>query len=435
MAASSARAQSLNSADAYRDQLVQHIATFQKTPVSQPDVAADAISHALGSSASPAEQAVILEDYGHLFEIVEDYSDAWQLYTRAVSILKGAFGEDDLRTAKAYRSLALVSLQLGDALAAEPLYESALQTQKRHLGENNADTAETIFELAADKDALGKASAAEPLYRQALAIERAKLGRDPIVADHAISLIDFYLVAGRPGDAEPLCREALAIVVPRRGERDRLAILAYSKLGESLTAQKRYAAARPYVERAMQLGRSTFGVDDLQTATLEVNAAEALDTSERFSEATPLYAHALGVYRKTPGGGTQVARARLLLNYAQNLHRQGRLIDAEPIDRAALLDSRLFIGEDSGDTGIIYGFLGEDFAARGKQQESIANYQQAIAILDPKRAVSGPLAVGFNRALAAKLAALGRASDAAYYSKRADTIGRSSTCACRRHRE
>jgi hypothetical protein len=409
------------SQESYRQSLATHIATFRKDHVSHPELAQEAIDHALQRQ-DPLTQAAALGDYGQMFESAEDYANAKQLYLRQARILGSTLGDDDARTGDSYRSLARAGLYLGQAVEAEDLFELALKAHRHRLGEDDLDTAESYFELAANKDTLHQTAEAEPLYRKALDIERRKLGEDVILADHEISLADLYADSNRPAEAEPLCREALAIVVAKRGEHDRLAILAYSKLGASLVSQKREGEAFPFVEKAMKLGREAFGPEDVQTATLEGNFAEALDAKARYAEATPLYAHALAVYQRSGKADSIANEISLTRNYAENLHRQRRFAEAVPIDQAALTRSRAFKGEDSSDTAVLYGFLGEDLDWQGKPAEAEAAYRKSLAILSPLDGEARRYTAHFDRALAANLTKQGRAGDATGYAQKADAI-------------
>ena len=83
-----------------------------------------------------------------LYNRLEQYNQAKELYEKALTIRKKIFGEDHAGVGTSYNNLALAYDTLGEYNQAKELYGKALLIRKTIFGEDHADVATSYNDLA-----------------------------------------------------------------------------------------------------------------------------------------------------------------------------------------------------------------------------------------------------------------------------------------------
>jgi tetratricopeptide (TPR) repeat protein len=133
-------------------------------------------------------------------------------FRRAIDIARPAAESDPRPLARTYSDFALVLLQQGRAIDAEPLAEWALKVREQQFGKDSVQVASTVHVLALLASAQGHLTRAEMLLGRALAIWEKQLGPDhPETALGLLDLATLYSLQRKYQHAELLFRRVLEI--------------------------------------------------------------------------------------------------------------------------------------------------------------------------------------------------------------------------------
>jgi tetratricopeptide (TPR) repeat protein/tRNA A-37 threonylcarbamoyl transferase component Bud32 len=153
-----------------------------------------------------------LRNLGSLYQIVQDYPNAADMFKRLLAIDTKLFGPEDPRVADCLDNLASVYNHQGKYEEAEKLWLKALAIKKKALGPNDLQTSYTLNLLGKFYDSRERYAEAEPLLKQALGI-RSKLLKevDPerTLVLHNLALL--YDHQNRDAEAEKLYQQVLKI--------------------------------------------------------------------------------------------------------------------------------------------------------------------------------------------------------------------------------
>ena len=145
-------------------------------------------------------------------------------YVKAEKLVKAAlreaekFGEQDPRFATSLNNLALLYMEQGKYVEAEPLYQRSLAIWEKALGPQHPDVATSNNNLAELYRTRGNYAQAEPLYKRSLAIREKVLGPEhPNVASSLNNLALLYDNQSKYAEAEPLYRRALFVLTKALG--------------------------------------------------------------------------------------------------------------------------------------------------------------------------------------------------------------------------
>ncbi len=201
---------------------------------------------------------------------------------------------DRFRRAEAQQFRAKVLFQQQGPAAAEPLAEQVLTDYEAVLGREHPQTANVIEFLAQLSVVAGDFPTAEARALRALAISEATFGPDHPSASIPLQVLGF--VAGNTGRATEarVWAERGVRVMEKAGDPVRLAA-SLAGLGDIIFAQNGIVAARPHLERALNLIEKAKGKDNLSYVRAENILAGRLVQSGDCRAAEPFIVHAVTV--------------------------------------------------------------------------------------------------------------------------------------------
>jgi TonB family protein len=237
-----------------------------------------------GIEGAGAEHFTALLKMGALTLEAGGYSDAEDLFRRALKIGESAFGTESPALVPAMTSLASARIMSGKFEDAEPLVVRALAVSDTGLAEHDPDLAIVLNDLARLCLKQSAYALAEPLLLRMLALKRSKGEDHPEVATVLASLATVRQALGRHESAEQLWRRvleirertlapnhfALATALERLGE----ACTARGKIGEALQLFKRAEVMR---ELTLGAGHASLRVSRDRIADLQLQAEGSLD--------------------------------------------------------------------------------------------------------------------------------------------------------------
>ncbi|WP_067479380.1 tetratricopeptide repeat protein [Actinomadura hibisca] len=164
---------------------------------------------------NPALEAELVSTCNELavtYKYFGKFTEARDLYLRALSLLQRALGPDHCDVATVYHNLGGLAHARRDFHEAERPARRALAIRERVLGTDHIDVAAERAALAPILMELGRLEEAEELMRQALTALSVHYGDDHYqvaIALHNLAAIVYR--QGRAGDAEPLFQRSLRI--------------------------------------------------------------------------------------------------------------------------------------------------------------------------------------------------------------------------------
>ncbi len=174
-------------------------------------------------------------------------------------------------------------------------------------------------------------SAENLLHIALLAAEEAHGAHHPSVALALNNLGQWYRGSGRLEEAEFLFHRALTMASPRSTETASI----YFNLGGLEHARGRYERAELYARQACQIRLLSRTTEHPDYATDESLLASILDSLGKYTEAEPLYWHALSVFEQTLGSEHHEIAIHLN-NMAANCFSRRDFEGAEELYRRAL---------------------------------------------------------------------------------------------------
>jgi len=140
-----------------------------------------------------------------------------------------------------------------------------------------------------------------------------------------------------------------------------------------------YAAARPYLERALTIWEKALGPDDPTTASSLNNLGGLLQAMGDLAAARPLYERALAITEKALGPD-HPSTALSLNNLGFLLQTMGDLAAARPLYERALAINEKALGPDHPSTALSLNNLGFLLQAMGDLAAARPLYERALAI-------------------------------------------------------
>ena len=151
--------------------------------------------------------------------------------SRAIEMMKQAFGPNDARTLNNEANAAAAYRLRGDLKTAERDLDDVLGRQRIALGDTHPSVASTLMALATVKRELGHPSAAQALDREALEIRIHVYGVDStMVASTRRALAKDAVALEQPADAKAQLERALKILEPQLGVEHATTIAARDEL-------------------------------------------------------------------------------------------------------------------------------------------------------------------------------------------------------------
>ncbi|MBS0195865.1 MAG: serine/threonine protein kinase [Planctomycetes bacterium] len=252
---------------------------------------------------------------------------------KSVAVARELYGEEDINTIEAKRSLAMALGELARFDEAEQITRDCFDRVVRLRGENSVDAALVKGELARVLFQRGKYDAAEPLLRECLAILRPSLGEthnDVLTSmDHLGSC---YTQLGRFADAETQLRESLSLREKAFGKNSSVTAYSLNNLANAVQKQGRNEEAADLLRRALEIRRARLPRDHPSTLVTMQNLAVALAGMGNLEEAAPLLRESMESQIRTLGE-SHPKTLMAMGNLAYVLEDQDKLDDAEALFR------------------------------------------------------------------------------------------------------
>src|SRR4051812_24942125 len=301
--------------------------------------------------------------------IAARYSDAAELWRKAVVVTEEHFGPDHPDTGLSLNNFGELLEAQGDLAGARPYYERALAIREKALKPDDPDTAASLDDLGGLLLAQGEVAGARPYLERALAIRETALGPDHPDTAKTLSnlgaLLDFQEdFAG----ARPYYQRAVDINEKARGPDHPDTARSLNDLGYVLEAQGEFAGARPYYQRALEIKEKALGLDHPDTATSLNNLGHLLHAQGDHAGARPYFERALAIREKALGPDHPLT-ANSLNNLGGLLHAQDDLAGARPYYERALGICESRLGPDHSHTRIVR----DNLAKLGTSQVMLAN--------------------------------------------------------------
>jgi len=275
------------------------------------------------------------------------YSQAEQLYKRALEIREKALGPVHLDIAETLENLAkLYGLQSQLSLA-ESHFKRSLVIRENVLGSEHPSLVWPLAYLAQVHRLQGRYPQVEEDYKRSLAITERSLGPDhPNVAMTLDDLAGLYKLQGRLADAELLYKRALIIQEKTFGSDDVLFSGTLSALADILKMQGKFSEAETYSKRVLDIKEKRLAIEEKERGLENPGLVWGLDSVAREYESQGMYVQAELLYnrslaiREKEYGRNGLAVASSLSNLGALYKRQNKYAQAESV-----LTRSLFIRE------------------------------------------------------------------------------------------
>jgi tetratricopeptide (TPR) repeat protein len=238
--------------------------------------AEDAIARQLAILRAQHEESpslpAALDDLAVVQTQLGDYDAAEKTFAEAMPIEERMFGQEHPEYASALENLGNVYYRKGEYARTAQQLEKVLAIRRKALGDDAEPVARTTANLATVYGASGNDDAALPKFEEAQARLTKFLGPDhPDVGSVLTGKAGCLMRLGRLDEAEAAARQGLAIRAAKFPDTSIPVSLSRLRLGQILTAEKRYADADPLLRQASD----NLAAAGAAAATFRVNAIKA----------------------------------------------------------------------------------------------------------------------------------------------------------------
>ena len=240
------------------------------------------------------EHASALLTMGALKQDAGAYSEAEELFERALEIGERSVGADNLALIPALTSLASARVMCGKLDDAQQLAVRAVAISERAPAEHEPDVAILINDLARLCLKQSAHAVAEPLLLRLLEMKRSKGEDHPEVGTVLASLATVRHALGRHESAEQLWRRVLEIRERTLAPNHFSLAIALEHLAEACAARGKIGEALQLFQRAQIIREATLGAGHPslriardRIADLQLQAGESIDTSQDAPVPTP----------------------------------------------------------------------------------------------------------------------------------------------------
>jgi serine/threonine-protein kinase len=336
-------------------------------------------------SNQPSVQARLLDVVGQMSLHLGRLDDAERLLDQAIAIRRQRVDEAPAELTTSLIHLAWVHRARNDTERARALVTEALELRQGALPEGHPDVAEALYELGW----LTGGPRQEELYRQALDI----LPDTGLLAERRVSLLQALSTnqrrQGRLTEALATSREALRVAESAFGRDHHATGDAMVHLADHVRdIEDDQATAEPLYRRGLGLIERQYGANSIRLLH-GLHSLGTLLSTRADAGAEQVFRRAITIRRSATGPEhPQVAEGLQLL--AGELARQGRLTEAEALQRQALAHSIRTLGArhpvvTSGRLPRLAAIL----AQQGRQAEADATFESALAQATASLAVQG----------------------------------------------
>lgn len=281
------------------------------------------------------EMAHALSNLAILYYEEGKYEQAKPLLTRAVEMREQAFGPEHPQIAISLTILGAISLAQGKYTEAEELHQRAFHIWEKALGLEHLQVAYSFIWLGKVYREQSQYEDAEHALQRALDIREQVLGPEHAqLVSPLTTLGGVYRDQGKEKEAEKCLRDALRIGEQTMGREHPDMIFPLAEWGSLQRECKNYEEAEEVLQRAVKLCEQ-HGHEHPHIASLLNELAECYRWQGKYTEAEPLYQHALRIWKQQLG--PEHPKVASLLTGLASLYKDlGRYTESESLYQRAL---------------------------------------------------------------------------------------------------
>lgn len=276
--------------------------------------------------------AVVFDNFGRLRLEQGRWSDAEEFLGKAREFYAQTRGSQDPRIANVDRLIGETYLSQGRIAEGTALLERAAQTLRRSPETFPPTLAAALRSLATAYSVQGRYAEADALLVESLQMNQDPGQTDLDRADTLLALGHVYLLQRDTARAMPLLQKAVRTFEVHD---DSHLASALSEVGAAALQDGKFAIAREYLGRALDIDQKRFDWDHVAVALVQGALAEAYLGEHNYGQAASLIQQALANNRKSVGE-SHFTVAKLLMIEATIEARQRRASDADAHYRQAL---------------------------------------------------------------------------------------------------
>ncbi|MGH7636961.1 MAG: protein kinase domain-containing protein [Gemmatimonadaceae bacterium] len=247
-------------------------------------------------------QAQMLDLLGRIRQQIGDVSGARASLDEALSIRRGALGEDHPDVASSMIALAGLEGDDGPRARGLALLRRALEIRRARFGNDDPRTTAALYALGSAMHQTGAYQEARPVMDEWLAaVQRQPVQYTTEQAERLRNVGAVLQFTARLPEAERLTRQALAIDSAVHGPKHSRVAMGLSRLGGMLDDQGRAAEAEVLHRQAIDLLRAAYPGGDIDVAHALRNLGYSLNNQERFVEAISVWEEARLLYTRATG--------------------------------------------------------------------------------------------------------------------------------------
>ncbi len=328
-----------------------------------------------------AQTGEALDALAERLQSLSDLRNARDASTRALAILNGAAGPDDLRSAHALITDAKVSASLGEFSRAVTSYRQGLAVYEKKLGPDHPRVASALVGLGWALHESGDTASAEVALRRAVHIRETKLGTTHYLTGESLGYLGGLLADKHDSSASAMLARALMVQQDALGNGHPALAFALSRYAMLSQADGKPQEAEPLFRGAVQIKESEFGPDHVAVTGERENLAAFLMASGKNGEAEQLFARVLAIRERALGPNhPEVARA--LGNVAQIAYAKQDYAGAERLAKRALSIQESALGADTPRTAETRLHVAQLAAAQGRYPEAVGIAERAASAQD-----------------------------------------------------
>lgn len=305
------------------------------------------------------------------------FADADKLFAEALASVEKSAGPNDSQ----YGTLLLMQAQL---FAKWDKPEEAMTKLKAAMSvlERNPNSLEMSLcwrQLALLHDARGQSEEAENAAKKAIAIaEKLESILPDQIVENYIVLSVILLHRHRYGEAEKQLSHALALAekdIPKSESTAKI----YSMLGALFNDQGKYAQAKKFGQKALDLRTSLFGTDSPVVAASMTNLATCYRDSGQHEQAQIMFEKSMQISEKAmPADDPRLAAD--MMSYALGQNKQGKYSEADDLYMRALAIREKAFGSECDTVALTLVAMARNNFDAGKYPDAEARAKRALSI-------------------------------------------------------
>jgi tetratricopeptide (TPR) repeat protein len=305
-------------------------------------------------------------------------AEAGEAFEAARAAFVAAYGESDLRSARALHNLALIRDEAGDFQGAKQLLEQSIAAQRAILGPEHPTIQQAESVLSTVLRELGDTAGAIELAERALELREKLYGpKHEEVAASLQTVAGAYYIAGQSAKALELYKRAVDIYIEVRGRDHKETASARDNVGMTLTSLGRGAEARTELEEALRVAKKHD--DKPLIANIYNNLGMSVAATDRLAS-IDYNKRALEMRIKIHGASHPLV-ASSQTNLAYDLIEERQYDEADQLLRASLATFEAKLG--SKHTRLAYPLigLGKIALARKQAKTVVPDLERAVALV------------------------------------------------------